>query len=1140
MPPLQLFTLGGLRLLDAGEDVLPGRRKDLALLVYLVQHSPRAVPRADLATLLWEQRDEGRARQSLRQALRDLRSALGDRIDISARFVRVAQEAVMLDSVLFEADLAAGRIETAVARWHGDFLPAAEDLGGEAFRAWLEGERIRLRRRFAAALEQLVSGAEQRGEWGMAVEWARRWVDAEPFNEHAHIRLIEMLRLAGQPEEAAAVHTAFATRLWHELNVEPSAEFLRLEAALRPGPGIKSARPADPRSSALFSPDMVGRGAAFGQLLAVWHDVRAAGGAVVVVEGEEGIGKTRLCEEFLRWVAEAGDETLVLRSRAYVAERESAWTAARDLLAPLGAAPGLGGAPDDALAELSRVVPSIRDRFPRLPTAHGGEQRILDAVHRVLSDISTEVPIVVFLDDFHTADEATRQMLLSLARRPPPRLFLLLTARSDEADADAALSPLREIPGLHRLPLHTLAPAEVEALLESMLVLEPAQRHNLALRLHRQGEGNPFYTIAFVSAMADAGHLIPGDSGVWRIVPDTEGTALPLPVSIRDAVRARLEHLREDASEVAGAAAVLGRTIDSVLLEVVAGLPDTAFCAAIEELIARRLLRVAPPPARGYEFTHDLIRRVTYELLTPTRRQHLHRTALTALRRGSHGAPAAGAALERHRVNARIIRRPPQVVRRIAPFAAAMVIALAAATGLMYSLQPSSESLVIAVGQIDDFSGADSVARVLPDLLATNLSRVPALRVVSSARMHELLARERDRAAAPAAFASAARYGGATHLIEGALYRQPDGTLRLDLRRVDLDRGAVHGSYTVAGADPFSLVDKVTARVLADLRLPSRDLSVADATTRSLVAYRFYQEGLRAYYHGDDRGAKRLFDAALAEDSSFAMAAYYAGRSIHAADFSAYARYLAHARDLAEHVSEPERLLIHGTWAYEANEPSRAAIAETLAIRYPGNPDGPLLLVRALIGSGDFLRSIPYLQRVIAMESSSVAEEQPRCRACDAYQAVVNAYTLADSLPAAERAARKWVRRTPNSATAMHALGGVLQRRECDEEALQVRLRAVSLQQGSAPFPSSVFSADCAMRKGQFGLADRLLRADADAGARAVQREALWFLIISLRYQGRMQEALAGGAGVGGASWEQGLRGSSEGSSNDNPEQKGS
>ncbi|MBA4159060.1 MAG: winged helix-turn-helix domain-containing protein, partial [Gemmatimonadetes bacterium] len=142
---LYLQTLGELTLTAPSGEVLSTRRKELVLLAYLARSAPRAVPRAELAELLWGERVEERARHSLRQALLQLRRVVGEGLRVGNEQVLLASGTLEVDVIAFEAEIAAGRLREAVARWRGDFLAGAEDLGGEVYRGWVEAEREAVR-----------------------------------------------------------------------------------------------------------------------------------------------------------------------------------------------------------------------------------------------------------------------------------------------------------------------------------------------------------------------------------------------------------------------------------------------------------------------------------------------------------------------------------------------------------------------------------------------------------------------------------------------------------------------------------------------------------------------------------------------------------------------------------------------------------------------------------------------------------------------------------------------------------------------------------------------------------------------------------------------------------------------------------
>jgi DNA-binding SARP family transcriptional activator len=412
--------------------------------------------------------------------------------------------------------------------------------------------------------------------------------------------------------------------------------------------------------------------------------------------------------------------------------------------------------------------------------------------------------------------------------------------------------------------------------------------------------------------------------------------------------------------------------------------------------------------------------------------------------------------------------------------------------------------IVLAVGAIRDHTGADSAppTAALADLLATNLARVPGVQVVSTARLYELLGQLGRFTDSSAAIARAARHAGATELLEGSLFRARDGTLRLDLRRVELSDGTLRGAYSARGEEPFALVDSATSALARafDIRTPA--LRLADVTTSSLVAHRFYEEGLRVFQR-DARSAQRLFEAALAEDSTFAMAAYYVAQCEMVLGNDQPRTSLIRAARLAERASERERLLIRTKLASVANEPNWVASAETLVARYPTEPDGHLLVGQGLATAGDFLAALPHYRRVVDMDSLGFRTSAVRCRACDAVRLMQLAYQWADSLAAAERIAREMIHRMPGEAGWRLELAWILDQQGRREAALTTFRRVAGV---SNPLP---FRAITAIRAGDFAEADRLLNEVIATGATDLRPEALWYSSISLRYQGRLDEALA-------------------------------
>ncbi len=354
---------------------------------------------------------------------------------------------------------------------------------------------------------------------------------------------------------------------------------------------------------------------------------------------------------------------------------------------------------------------------------------------------------------------------------------------------------------------------------------------------------------------------------------------------------------------------------------------------------------------------------------------------------------------------------PTSARRRVPWLAGAVGVALLASVGGWALLGMSRVPAVraggaplVAVGAFGAFGAElEPAARALTDMVATSLAQVPGLNVVSSSRIYELAARADGDTAR--ALLKAARAAGATDLIDGAVYRV-DGGVRLDLRRSSLVSGEVTHAVSVTAPDVFAAVDSGTAHLRQRLGGSGPGRPLADVTTSSLVAYRLYVEGLRAFHEGQGAAAFRLFSSALAEDSTFAMAAYYAALSGEGSRRVFFDR-LARALRLAEHAGDRERLLIRSMWAEEQDDPARIPLAETLVTRYASEPFAHLQYGRAMVAAGRFSEALVSLRTAIALDRGAELTLAPgRCVGCEARGELAALLRGLDSLRAAEREAR--------------------------------------------------------------------------------------------------------------------------------------
>lgn len=237
-----LSTLGSLHLGGDDGPLLPGRRKILALLACILRRSPASLPRADLALLLWPDRSDTHAKQSLRQALAELRGVLGEALETDGDTVRIAPEACGFDVRAFEESVRLERWEEAAAVWCGEFLHGLDGVGGDEWRRWLATERATLCAQAARVFESLLAVSERREERRAAADWAHKWCDVAQLDEKACAARIRALVRVGRPVDAAVCYESFVRRVHAERHEVPSAEFEALRqtfAANRMAPADK-------------------------------------------------------------------------------------------------------------------------------------------------------------------------------------------------------------------------------------------------------------------------------------------------------------------------------------------------------------------------------------------------------------------------------------------------------------------------------------------------------------------------------------------------------------------------------------------------------------------------------------------------------------------------------------------------------------------------------------------------------------------------------------------------------------------------------------------------------------------------------------------------------------------------------------
>jgi len=379
---------------------------------------------------------------------------------------------------------------------------------------------------------------------------------------------------------------------------------------------------AVPFSEPVVCPVLVGRDEHWRMLDGLWLKAAAGSGAVVLVSGEAGIGKSRLARDFARACREDG--ALVLQGNCFQSDRNLPYAAVIDLvrrhlprLAAEEQAAALGGVD----SRLGSILPELADRLPAVTSTVSQEQekqQLAWALSTLLASFARGHASLVLMEDIHWADEPSLEFLLGVARRIREQpLLLVLTYRSDEVidQLDGFLVELDRERIAVELGLDPLTPAEVEQMLQAIPGGTSARRRDLALDLHALTEGNPFFIEEVLRSLQDGSAS--GDGG------DAAGTAtVPIPRTVRDAVRRRSAVLKPETRRLAHVASVAGRQFDFAVLREVTSLPDETLLASIRELIGAQL--VVEESVERFGFRHALTREAVYSELLARERQMLH------------------------------------------------------------------------------------------------------------------------------------------------------------------------------------------------------------------------------------------------------------------------------------------------------------------------------------------------------------------------------------------------------------------------------------------------------------------------------------------------------------------------------------
>jgi len=396
----------------------------------------------------------------------------------------------------------------------------------------------------------------------------------------------------------------------------------------------KDELPTHPTATFQTSYPLVGRSNELLRLNQDYDEIHTSG-RLVLVEGEAGIGKTRLAEEFLSKAQSRG--AIVISARCYEGETQYAFgpivAGLRSILAQEDAEKRLKHIPLPWISEAARLLPELSTIRAGLPLplpldSPGAQSRFFEGLKQTLYALCRgDLPGLVFVDDIQWADGATLDLLNYLVRRLHEQpLCLLVTVRNKPATNDNRIYQLQNealrsghatVISLSRLNLNSVRELSLSTSLHGEVLKE-----NFIKRLYQETEGLPFFLIEYLLAINSG--VLSAESEDWSP-----------PGSVRELLHSRLKVVSETGKQLLGAAAVIGHSFDFDIVREVSGRGEEETVISLEELISQGLVEEVDVSVHErdlkYDFSHERLRSLVYEETSLARRRLLHRRVAEAL-----------------------------------------------------------------------------------------------------------------------------------------------------------------------------------------------------------------------------------------------------------------------------------------------------------------------------------------------------------------------------------------------------------------------------------------------------------------------------------------------------------------------------
>jgi predicted ATPase len=534
-------------------------------------------------------------------------------------------------------------LSACVALYKGDFLQGFSLRDSVEFDNWQTHQREYWQHSYQSVLEKLLKLALDAGNYTEAIQYAQSCLALDPLYEPAHRQLIQLYAWAGQRTTALKQYQQCVRILDDELGVPPLEETtelytLVLENRLQsPALTAPLATPPTTNATLVHNPlPLIGRDDLIKQMQTCYETCQSTN--IIAIEGEAGIGKTRLVQAWLERVGQNPSISMI----CYENETTIAYAPLiRCLREALQQPTWLQAMPDHWLADLAQLLPELPLLRPIVMASSeviGAQIRLFEALSVAFSHIlhsnnhMLSLPSLLLIENVQWIDHASLDFLSYWLKQNHDRQLHIMTWRSEDIPRTHRLRLLLHDFERHNgmvlgLSLTRLTAPEIAELAQKL-----ALPGDIATFLYRESEGLPFFLAEYLR--------------FYRHADDAHNET---PQGIRDLLHSRLAGLGAMAQQLLGTAAVIGRSFDHELLHEASGRSEDEVLEGVEELLRRAMIHEIS--GATYEFYHEKLRELVYQDMSMARRRLLHKrlaNTLLGMVRQSHQFPQVSAQIAYH------------------------------------------------------------------------------------------------------------------------------------------------------------------------------------------------------------------------------------------------------------------------------------------------------------------------------------------------------------------------------------------------------------------------------------------------------------------------------------------------------------